>query len=245
MRERFFTPRVLIKNYEEINARLVDQCVVCAKAHRTPRHAERTIWEMFKAERSSLVAYEDPFDGFHAVPASVSKTCLVRFEPSLTMLAAARISGPWHRSFSSIKSCFSFRIDCDPRHDPVALVSHRWRGIRLGSGAGHHRIGPCLCSSSFTAISCPSRMFRASCVCLSLHPGVLDGVHACLDKRLRVVEDRIRTGEPVAPTSSRCSMMAPRKPCSLIELLHKKRRLFFARASMVAPVCLDQEPRSA
>ena len=38
------------------------------------------------------------------------------------------------------------------------------------------------------------------CVCLSLRPGVLDGVHACLDKRLRVVEDqKLRTGDLVRP----------------------------------------------
>jgi hypothetical protein len=27
-----------------------------------------------------LVPYAGPFDGFHAIPASVSKTCLVRFD---------------------------------------------------------------------------------------------------------------------------------------------------------------------
>ena len=35
---------------------------------------------MFEAERPSLVAYAGRFDGFHAVMASVSKTCLVRFD---------------------------------------------------------------------------------------------------------------------------------------------------------------------
>lgn len=33
---------------------------------------------MSDVERSSLIPYFGPFDGFHAVPASVSKTCLVR-----------------------------------------------------------------------------------------------------------------------------------------------------------------------
>jgi hypothetical protein len=35
---------------------------------------------VFQAERSSLVPYRGAFDGFHAVPAAVSKTCLVRFD---------------------------------------------------------------------------------------------------------------------------------------------------------------------
>ena len=39
---------------------------------------DRSIWEMLEAEWASLVPYRGPFDGFHALPASVSKTCLAR-----------------------------------------------------------------------------------------------------------------------------------------------------------------------
>ena len=57
-------------------------CISYARAH-PPSGAmrERTIWETVRggAERS-LVAHAGPFDGFHALPASVSKTCLVRFD---------------------------------------------------------------------------------------------------------------------------------------------------------------------
>jgi hypothetical protein len=35
---------------------------------------------VFEEERPNLVAYRGRFDGFHALPASVSKTCLVRFD---------------------------------------------------------------------------------------------------------------------------------------------------------------------
>ncbi len=41
---------------------------------------DETIREVFGKERSSLVPYVGPLDGVHAVPASVSKTCLVRFD---------------------------------------------------------------------------------------------------------------------------------------------------------------------
>ena len=60
--------------------RLMDKCVAYAKAHRHPDEADKTIWEMFAAERPHLVPYAGPFDGFHSVPASVSKTCTVRFD---------------------------------------------------------------------------------------------------------------------------------------------------------------------
>ena len=60
--------------------RLMDKCVAYAKAHRHPDEADKTIWEMFAAERPHLVPYVGPFDGFHSVPASVSKTCTVRFD---------------------------------------------------------------------------------------------------------------------------------------------------------------------
>ena len=65
------------KAYDELNAWLTDRCVGYAKAHPHPERSDQTVWEVFEAERSSLVAYCGRFDGFHALPASVSKTCLV------------------------------------------------------------------------------------------------------------------------------------------------------------------------
>jgi hypothetical protein len=38
------------------------------------------VWAVFERERQALVPYTGPFDGFHALPAAVSKTCLVRFD---------------------------------------------------------------------------------------------------------------------------------------------------------------------
>src|SRR5712672_815796 len=49
IRERFFTPRLRVKSYEELNAWLLDQCVAYAKAHPHPERREQTIWEMFEA----------------------------------------------------------------------------------------------------------------------------------------------------------------------------------------------------
>jgi len=94
VRERFFTPRLRFKNYEELNAWLLDQCIAYARAHRHPEVRERTIWEQFEAERPSLVRYAGRFDGFHAVAASVSKTCLVRFDNNRYSVSAHAVGRP-------------------------------------------------------------------------------------------------------------------------------------------------------
>jgi hypothetical protein len=83
-----------VKSYEELNAWLMDQCIAYARAHRHPELRDQTIWEAFEAERPSLVPYAGRFDGFHAVPASVSKTCLVRFDNNKYSVAANAIGRP-------------------------------------------------------------------------------------------------------------------------------------------------------
>ena len=45
-----------------------------------PSGPDQTIWEVFEAERPKLIAYRGRVDGFHALPAAVSKTSLVRFD---------------------------------------------------------------------------------------------------------------------------------------------------------------------
>jgi transposase len=94
VRERFFTPRLRFKNLDELNAWLLDRCIAYAKAHKHPEFADKTIWEMFEAERPKLVPYAGRFDGFHAVPASVSKTCLVRFDNNKYSVAAGAVGRP-------------------------------------------------------------------------------------------------------------------------------------------------------
>src|SRR3954469_2727871 len=94
VRERFFTPRLRFKTYAELNAWLADRCVAWAKAHRHVEQPEHTIWEVFEAERGSLVAYAGRFDGFHAVPASVSKTCTVRFDNNKYSVLSTAVGRP-------------------------------------------------------------------------------------------------------------------------------------------------------
>ena len=94
VRERFFTPRLRFKNLDELNAWLLDKCIAYAKVHRHPELTEQTIWEVFEAERPKLVPYAGRFDGFHAVQASVSKTCLVRFDNNKYSVTASAVGRP-------------------------------------------------------------------------------------------------------------------------------------------------------
>ncbi|MGF1605467.1 MAG: IS21 family transposase [Rhodothalassiaceae bacterium] len=94
LRRRFFVPRPKFKSCEELNGWLADRCVAYATANRHPDVADKTIWEMFQVERSSLIPYVGPFDGFHSVPASVSKTCLIRFDKNRYSVDARAVGRP-------------------------------------------------------------------------------------------------------------------------------------------------------
>jgi transposase len=94
VRERFFTPRLRVKSYDELNAWLMDKCIAWAKAHPHPEQSGRTTWEAFEDERPKLIPYRGRFDGFHALPASVSKTCLVRFDNNRYSVSASAVGRP-------------------------------------------------------------------------------------------------------------------------------------------------------
>ena len=94
VRERFFTPRLRVASYEELNGFLLDRCIAYARAHRHPEFTDRTVWQAFEAERPHLVPIGGPFDGFHAIQASVSKTCLVRFDNNKYSVAARAVGRP-------------------------------------------------------------------------------------------------------------------------------------------------------
>jgi transposase len=94
VRERFFTPRLRFKTYDDLNAWLLDRCIAYAKAHPHPESPEQTVWEVFEEERPKFIAYRGRFDGFHAQQASVSKTCLVRFDNNKYSVSASAVGRP-------------------------------------------------------------------------------------------------------------------------------------------------------
>lgn len=94
VRERFFTPRLRFRTFDELNAWLMDKSIGYARAHAHPERADRTVWEVFEEERPRLIPYRGRFDGFHALPASVSKTCLVRFDNNKYSVNAGAVGYP-------------------------------------------------------------------------------------------------------------------------------------------------------
>ena len=94
VRKRLFSPRLKFKSYEELNAWLAERCIVLAQTHPHPVDKERSVFEVFEAERPLLMPYRGTFDGFHAVSASVSKTCLVRFDNNKYSVAASAVGRP-------------------------------------------------------------------------------------------------------------------------------------------------------
>jgi transposase len=94
MRRAVFTPRLKFESYAELNAYLLDRCVAYAKAHAHPEQKERSVFEMFEVERAALVRRTGTFDGFRAVTAAVSKTCLVNFDKNKYSVAAKAVGRP-------------------------------------------------------------------------------------------------------------------------------------------------------
>jgi transposase len=116
-RERFFTPRLRFQSYDEMNVWLADQCVAYAKAHAHPEFRDRTIFAAFEAEQAVLVPHVGPFDGFYAVTASVSKTCLVRFDNNKYSVMAKAVGRPVE------VQAYADRIVI--RQDGVIVAEHR------------------------------------------------------------------------------------------------------------------------
>ena len=64
------------------------------KGHPHPEGPQKTVWDAFEVERPKLVAQGGRFDGSHALPAAVSKTCLVRFDNYKYSVNASAIARP-------------------------------------------------------------------------------------------------------------------------------------------------------
>jgi transposase len=80
VRQRCFTPRPRVKSIDDVNAWLEDECVTWAKTAAHPEIPDKTVWEVFEAERQALVKIVGPFDGFREITLPASKTCLIRFD---------------------------------------------------------------------------------------------------------------------------------------------------------------------
>jgi len=55
IREGLFTPQLRFRSYEELNAWLLDECITRAKTRAHPEQSDKTVWEVFEAERAALI----------------------------------------------------------------------------------------------------------------------------------------------------------------------------------------------
>jgi hypothetical protein len=94
VRKRFFSPRPSFKTLADLNAWLADKCIAYAREQAHPEQTDKTVFEMFEAERTKLMAYRGVFDGFHAKSASVSKTCLVHFDSNKYSVQSCAVGRP-------------------------------------------------------------------------------------------------------------------------------------------------------
>jgi transposase len=93
-RRRVFTPRLRFKSWADLNAYLLAQCIAFARSHAHPEQRDKSIFEVFEAERPYLIPYRGPFDGYRSTSASVSKTCLVRFDNNKYSVEARAVGRP-------------------------------------------------------------------------------------------------------------------------------------------------------
>src|SRR5215210_3850772 len=77
VRDLLFRPRPKVKTLDELNGWLADQCIAYARRTRHPEFRERTIWEVFEDERSTLMPFLGPFAGFAEKPMRATSTCLI------------------------------------------------------------------------------------------------------------------------------------------------------------------------
>ena len=94
LRKELFVPRPRYTSFEDLNAWLIDQCVAYAKKQAHPELPDKTIFEVFEGEREQLIPYRGPFDAYRSTPASVSKTCLVRFDNNKYSVMSTAVGRP-------------------------------------------------------------------------------------------------------------------------------------------------------
>jgi len=79
-RDNLFKPRLKFRTLEELNGWLEAECARRAENDRHPEYRDRTVREVFEAEKASLAPFAGPFDGFHQLEAVAQATCLVSFD---------------------------------------------------------------------------------------------------------------------------------------------------------------------
>jgi hypothetical protein len=88
-----------IESLAELNAWLEDQCIAYAKRTKHPEFKDRTVWDVFQEERTSLMELRGPFDGFVEKAVRASTTCLIMADHNRYSVDA-RAAGRLVRSYA-------------------------------------------------------------------------------------------------------------------------------------------------
>jgi transposase len=80
VRRRFFVPRLKVRDFCELNEYLRERCLQWAKTHPHPDFKDRSVWQVFEAEKAHMIPLPPHFDGYAERPARVSSSSLVSFD---------------------------------------------------------------------------------------------------------------------------------------------------------------------
>src|SRR4051794_28277921 len=153
VRQRFFTPRLRFKTYEEMNAWLLDKCIAYAKAHHHPELTEQTVWRC--SRRSGRSSFPTP------VASTDSTPCRPRSRRP-AWFASTTTSTRWRRAPSGVRSRFM----------PMRIVSSSARrgasspNILARSAAATRSMTPgttCRCWPASRAPYATARRSRTGC----------------------------------------------------------------------------------
>jgi transposase len=80
VRRRFFTPRLKVKDFGQLNAYLMERCIGWAKTQSHPTMPEKTVWQVYQEEKPYFINPAPRFDGYAERPARVSPSSLVTYD---------------------------------------------------------------------------------------------------------------------------------------------------------------------
>jgi len=93
-RQNRFTPRLTCRDFAELNARLREGNIADAMQRRHPDFPDKSVWEVFQAERGYLCGPFKPFDAYTEMDVRASTTSLIRFDRNRYSVAASAAGKP-------------------------------------------------------------------------------------------------------------------------------------------------------
>ncbi|WP_426029516.1 IS21-like element helper ATPase IstB [Caulobacter sp. DWP3-1-3b2] len=109
-RDNIFKPRPRFRTLEELNGWLEAERERRARNDRHPEYRDRTVQEVFEAERPFLAPFVGPFDGFHQIEA-VAQAASIRYR-----ITAARLP--------AMKDLARFTFDSSPINEGLVRALH-------------------------------------------------------------------------------------------------------------------------